>query len=340
MSKKVRWGILSTGWIASCFAHALNGVPEAEVVGVASRGIEKANTFGDKYNIPKRYGSYEELAKNPDIDIIYIATPHSHHRDNAVMCLNHGKSLLVEKAFTLNAKEAKEIVELAKSKNLFIMEAMWTRFFPGTKKVKELITSRAIGDVHYISGDLSFNAKIAGRDDPSDRLYNPDLAGGALLDVGIYPLSYASHILGAQPTSFDTQVVKSATGVDERFNIYAKYASGATAFLVGSFQSISSKEVMIVGSHGYIRIPEFYCPRKIIVKIKTQDEEVITFPWPEKYPESYDQNGMIYEAQAVTQYFLEGKKEADLITTNETIQLMETMDAIRARWGLKYPGEK
>eukprot|EP00026_Physarum_polycephalum_P012872 Phypoly_transcript_13215.p1 GENE.Phypoly_transcript_13215~~Phypoly_transcript_13215.p1 ORF type:complete len:342 (-),score=55.92 Phypoly_transcript_13215:36-1061(-) len=338
--KKVRWGILSTGSIASTFVKALKGVPEAEVIAVGSRGLEKANAFGDLHKIPRRYGSYEDLVSDKDIDIIYIATPHNYHRDNAILCLNNNKAVLIEKAFTLNSKEAKEIADLAKSKNLFAMEAMWTRFFPGTIKVKELVKTKVIGDVHYVSGDMSFNAVLTNRNDPKGRFFNLDLAGGALLDCGIYPISYASHILDAQPVSFDTTVVKASTGVDERFTLYGKYASGAVAHIAGSFDSICNREFTIVGSLGYIRVPRFNNPVNIFVKVQDKPEEEFKFPWPENYPPSTPHNGMIYQAQAVTKCLLEGKKECELIPIQESVQIMETLDAMRARWGLKYPGEQ
>lgn len=347
---KVRWGIMSTGWIASCFAKGLKGTPDAEIVGVASRTLDRAQAAGKEWGLSdscKYYGTYEELAKDPNIDIIYIATPHSHHYDNALLVLNNNKSALVEKAFTVNTREAEEIVALAKSKGLFIAEAMWTRFFPATKKVKEIVQSGKIGELRYLNVDLSFNAKSAGKASAEGRLYNPDLAGGALLDVGIYPLSYAFNLLG-RPASYDSyaHIVKGQTegtqqfSIDERFSIFAKWDGGQTAFLAGAFDTVATKEALVVGSEGYIRIPHFLAPRQIIVRYKDAKEEVVEkFPWPEGFSEDYDQNGLVYEAQQITECVKNGKTESDLMTTADTIALMKLMDEIRGKWGVSYPND-
>ena len=190
--EKVRWGILGTGAIAKQFVQALRFVPEAEVFAVGSRSRASAQEFADKKGIPRRHASYDDLASDPDVDVVYIATPHPFHAENATLCLEAGKAVLCEKPFCVNAAEAERVVGLARKKRLFIMEGMWTRFFPLMEEVRRLVSEGAIGEVRMLNVDFGFRADL----DPASRLFDPKLGGGALLDVGVYCVSFASMILG------------------------------------------------------------------------------------------------------------------------------------------------
>ena len=213
--KKFRWGILGTGAIARQFVQGLRSLPEAEVFAVGSRSEASATKFADKRNIPRRHASYDVLASDPDVDVVYIATPHPFHAENATLCLQAGKAVLCEKPFCVNAAEAERVVELAREKRLFIMEGMWTRFFPLMEEVRRLVSEGAIGEVRMLNVDFGFRADL----DPASRLFDQRLGGGALLDVGVYCVSFSSMVLG-RPSGFVSLPHLGETGVDEQASVY------------------------------------------------------------------------------------------------------------------------
>ena len=327
MTDKIRWGILSTGWIAKKFAEGLSVLPDAEIVAVGSRAQETADAFGDEYGVPRRYASYEALVGDPDVDVVYIGTPHPFHKDNAILSLEAGKAVLLEKPFTINAGEAEEVIALAREKGLFLMEAMWSRYIPIIVKLRELLAEGAIGEVRMLTADLGFRREP----DPRSRLFAPELGGGALLDVGIYPISFASMVLGT-PSRIVSMAHLGQTGVDEQAGVVFGYDGGQLAILHTALQTSTTIEATVMGTEGKIRVhsPWFY-GTTLTLSIEERDDEVISLP--------YEGNGYNFEAAEVNECLREGKLESDVMPLDETLTIMRTLDAIRAQWGFKYPME-
>jgi dihydrodiol dehydrogenase / D-xylose 1-dehydrogenase (NADP) len=324
--KKIRWGILATGGIAHAFVKDVQTIPDAEVVAVGSRKLENAINFADKFNIKKRHGSYEDLANNPDVDIIYIATPHPYHAENCILCLKAGKHVLCEKPFTVNANEAKEVIKIAGEKKLFIMEAMWSRFLPVYTQAKKWVDEGLIGEVKTIFADFGFFSNLP----PEGRALNPALAGGALLDVGIYPLSFAYWILG-EPEKITAMAHIGFTGVDEQSTMTLGYKNGALAILFSAVQTVTPKSALIIGTKGTIEIqPAFF---------RSKGASIITPEGTQKFDLPYESDGKQYQAMEAMKCIREGKTESPIMPWNETIKIMETMDEIRKQIGLKYPME-
>ena len=227
MTNAIRWGILGTGSIAKQFARGLADTPDAVLQSVGSRTQDSADAFGEAFSVPTRHASYEALANDPEVDAIYVSTPHPFHKDNSILCLQAGKAVLCEKPFTINAAEAKAVVEVARARGVFLMEAMWSRFFPAMQQVKKWLDEKAIGEVRLVNADFGFRAGI----NPEGRLFNPALGGGALLDVGIYATSFASFVLGPHPTRIESMANIGETGVDEQNAVILGYDNGAMALL-------------------------------------------------------------------------------------------------------------
>ena len=327
MTDPVRWGILGTGWIADQFAQGLDQLAGAELVAVGSRTPESAQRFAEAYNVPHRHGSYQALADDPDVDVIYVATPNPWHRDHTLLCLDSGKPVLCEKPFALNARQAAEMVQVAREKDLFLMEAMWTRFFPLMGKVRALVDEGAIGEVQMLVADLCIQFDL----DPSDRRYAPGLGGGALLDLGVYPLSFASMIMGA-PSSIEALAHLGETGVDEQAGIVLGYDRGRVGTLYTSIRVDSPVEATILGSEGQIRIHSWWIhPDRLTLSLDGGEATTIQMP--------FAGNGYQFEAAEVMACLRAGKLESDLMPLDETLSIVETMDTIRARWGLRFPGE-
>ena len=327
MAENIRWGIIGTGNISSQFARGLAVLPDAELVAVGSRTRASAEAFGARFDVPHRHASYAALARDPDVDAVYVGTPHSLHRANSMMCLEAGKAVLCEKPFTINAAEAEQVIKLAREKGRFLMEAMWTRFLPLSEKVRELLAADTIGSVQMLTADLGFR----GRFDPKHRLFDPELGGGALLDVGVYPISLASMIFGP-PTRISSLAHMGQTGVDEQAAVTLGYAGGQLAVLYTSIRTTTPKEAILMGTQGQIRIhAPMFVPSKLTLSVDGQDDKVIEMP--------FTGNGYNYEATEVMNYLRAGKLESDLMPLDETLSIMRTLDAIRAQWGLRYPME-
>ncbi|MBN9392400.1 MAG: Gfo/Idh/MocA family oxidoreductase [Chloroflexi bacterium] len=323
---KIRWGILSTGSIARTFVEGLRFVEDAEVVAVGSRNREQAEQFGEKYGIPHRHSSYEALAADPDVDVIYVATPHIFHHENTMLCLRAGKAVLCEKAFTINAAEAAEMIDYAHQHKLFLMEAMWVRYLPVHVKLRELLKEGIIGDVKIVHADFSFSAPY----NPQSRLFNLELGGGALLDAGIYPVSMASMILGT-PSKITSLTHLGESGSDEQTVIQFGYPEGKLSTLVTSTRVAGPQDLLIRGTKGYIKISQWLRPSRLTIVRPQQEDEVIELP--------VEGNGYNYEAAEVGRCLREGLLESPVMPLDESLALMQTMDAIRAPWGLKYPTE-
>ena len=324
---KFRWGILGLGSIAGQFAAGLQSVPDAELAAVASRTQDKADAFGEKHGAARRYGSYRDLAADPDIDAVYIATPHPMHAEDSILCLEAGKAVLTEKPFTVNAAQARATIDAARANNVFLMEAMWTRFLPVMTKVRELIASGAIGNLRLVQADFGFRADV----NPESRLFSPALGGGALLDVGSYCVSLASMLLGT-PTQITGVADIGETGVDEQAAMLLKYAGGQIAVLSTAVRTSTPQEAYLVGTAGKIHIPSpWWKPSKLTLSRDGQDAETLALP--------FEGNGYNYQAMEVARCVRAGQTESPILPQDETLRIMETLDALRAQWGLTYPIE-
>ncbi|GMK44278.1 dehydrogenase [Paenibacillus glycanilyticus] len=326
-NRTIKWGILGAGWIASQFARDLAFAQDAELSAVGSRSLEKAAEFAGKFGGKRAYGSYEELVNDAEIDIIYVATPHPSHKEHVLQCLRAGKAVLCEKPFTVNVKEAEEVVQYARENRIFLMEAMWTRFLPVIRKVREWIEEGRIGDVRLLKADFGFRTGV----NPEGRLFKPALAGGALLDVGIYPLSFASMLFGAKPKQILSTAHLGETGVDEENSILLSYEGGQTALLSSAIRLNSGSDAYIMGTEGSIKIPSFFNAKSATLVAADGTEET--------FSDDRTTLGYVYEAEAAGQYLREGKLESEVISLDETLQLMRIMDEIRGQWGLRYPFE-
>ncbi|MBS8266441.1 gfo/Idh/MocA family oxidoreductase [Mesobacillus boroniphilus] len=323
----IKWGILGTGLIASAFARDLAFAKNTEKAAVGSRTKESAARFAEEHGVSRAYGSYEELVQDPDVDAIYVATPHPFHKENVLACLRAGKAVLCEKPFTINSGELDEIIQFARDKKLFLMEAMWTRFLPPIVKVREWIDSGKIGDVLLVKADFGYRAHW----DPEWRLLNPALGGGALLDIGIYPVSLASMIFGTKPEKILSTAHIGETGVDEQFSIIMSYPAGKTATLNGAFRVGLTNEAYIHGTEGYIRIPSFHSAKS--ATLYKDGEEAETFNDDRKSA------GYAFEIEEVGKCLSQGLLESSVIPLDESLEIMKLMDEIRGQWGLKYPFE-
>jgi predicted dehydrogenase len=323
---KIRWGILSTGGIARVVTEAIQFLDDAEVVAVGSRTAEAAEEFGARFNIPHRHASYEALANDPDVDAIYIATPHNLHKENALLSLAGGKAVLLEKPFTVNAREAAEVIEFAREKNLFVMEAMWSRFIPLMGKLREMLAAGVIGDIRMFHADCSIRIPY----NPKSRMFDLNLAGGALLDSGIYPFSMASMVMG-KPTGVVSQAFIGESGADEQAAAVLKYSEGRLSILSTAIRTAGPQEMLIRGTEGYIRIAGWQRATRLTITRPGQPDEVVEM--------GYEGNGKNYQVAEVMRCMRAGLIESPIMPLSETLDIMSTLDAVRAPWGLKYPGE-
>lgn len=326
MQGPIHWGILGTGSIARKFATGLSVLPDAKLAAVGSRGQETAEAFGDEFDVPRRHPSYEALANDEQVDVIYVATPHSLHRENTLLCLAAGKAVLCEKPFAINAAQADEMIAAARARGLFLMEAMWTRYLPATVKLRELLAAGAIGDVRLVAADFGFRAGA----DPGRRLFNPALGGGALLDVGVYPVSLASMIFGGPPERIASLAALGETGVDEQAGMVLGYDDGRLAVLHTAIRTRTAHEAQVYGTDGRIRVPDFWHATHLLV-VRGGREERVDAP--------FDGNGYNHEAAEVMDCLRGGRTESDVMPLDESLSVMQTLDRIREQWGLRYPME-
>lgn len=329
MAKKIRWGIIGTGKIAHHFARGLGVLEDAELVAVASRAEESAEKFAAEFDVPHRHVGAEAIVSDRDVDIVYVATPHPMHKDDTIKCLEGGKAVLCEKSFAMNSSEVMQMINCARKKGLFLMEAMWTRFFPAMAKVRELLASGTIGEIRLVEASFCFRCEWK----PEDRLLNPALGGGALLDVGVYNIALAQMIYGRGPVHISSQAHIGRTGVDEQSSIILGYENGEMAALTCAVRTSTIHEAVIYGTDGYIRIPHmFWQPDRIIVKTGQGEKKEIKF--------NRLGNGYNYEAAEVMQCLRDGKIESPIMPLEASLSIMKTMDQIRRQWNLVYPMEK
>ena len=326
-STPLRWGILGPGDISTKFATGLQATDSGALVGVASRNADRAAAFAAKFGATNIHSSYEALAADPEIDAIYIGTPHTFHKDHAILCMRAGKHVLCEKPFAINAAEAAEMIAVAQETGRFLMEAMWSRFLPTLAKTRELIAQSAIGEPRMVNADFGFRM---GAVLPDHRLFNPDLGGGALLDVGIYPLSLGSMLFGA-PTQIASVANLGSTGVDEETAFILGYAQGQMALCSTAIQLNTPHVAQILGTAGSIQLhAPWWASSKLTLKVGNVET---TYDLP------YKGNGYTHEAEEVAQCVAEGKTESAVMPLAESLTIMQTMDQLRAQWGLKYPME-
>lgn len=320
-------GILGTGFIANKMAYAISHIEDIEVYAVASRDISKAVEFATKYKAQKAYGNYLKLAEDKNVDLVYVATPHNLHFENALMCIEHHKNVLVEKPFTVNAKQAKILFEKAKENNVFICEAMWTRFMPSRKILEDVISSGIIGDIHQLTADLSYPMKT------KERIILKELAGGALLDIGIYPLSFAQTVIKQDPIKIDGLCTYLESGVDANDSITLTYKDNKTAVLTSSMMVSSSRTGIIYGEKGYIVVDHIGNIDGINI-YNSNDELLKRIEMPEQI------NGYEYEIIAVKKALMENKTECEEHTHKDTLTILSWMDTLRKMWNIEYPFEK
>lgn len=326
--RPVRWGILGTGRIAGLFTTGLASAPGAALIAVGSRTRESADRFGEQYGIPHRHPSYADLAADPEVDVIYVATPHPGHKAATLTCIAAGKAVICEKPFALNVGEATEMVEAARDKGAFLMEAMWTRFRPGMVKVREVLDSGAIGDVQLVTANVGWKSQF----DSSSRLYAPELGGGALLDGGVYPISFVSMVLGA-PSKVVGVAELGGTQVDEQAAISLLHPSGAVACVGVTIRATPISLATIVGTTGRIQIDhDFHKPATFTVFVDGKEPESHDYPLTEG-------NGYQFEAIEVMRCLREGLLESPVMPLDESLTIMQTMDTLRAQWGVRYPQE-
>ncbi len=319
MIEPLRWGLIGTGWIADSFATDLAFSVSGRAVAVGSRRLETANAFADRFEIPNRHGSYEELVADPEVDVVYVATPHPMHHPNTLLALGAGKPVLVEKPFTINAAEARELVAAARAAKLFLMEAMWTRFLPHIVQIRSLIAAGVLGEIVTVSADHGqWFAK-----DPGFRLFAPELGGGALLDLGVYPVSFASMLLGA-PSTIKAMIEPAFSGVDGQSSTLFGYDSGAQAVLSCTSLAKSPTRAAIVGTEARIEIDgDFYTPSPFTL-IKRSGETT-------RYDEPHQGRGLWYQANEVARCLREGLLESPLMPLDESVSIMQTMDEVLAQ---------
>ncbi|MBO1333207.1 Gfo/Idh/MocA family protein [Streptomyces sp. VRA16 Mangrove soil] len=329
-AERVRWGILSTGGIAASFTADLLDLPDAEVVAVASRSDASAKAFAERFGIPRAYGDWASLAADEGVDVVYVATPHAAHRQAAGLCLEAGRAVLCEKAFTLNAREAQELVSLARAKGLFLMEAMWMYCNPLVRRLKALVDDGAVGEVRTVQADFG----LAGPFPPSHRLRDPAQGGGALLDLGVYPVSFA-HLLLGEPEQVTASAQLSPEGVDLQTGMLLSWANGARALLHCAINAGTGVAASVTGSAGRIDVPGgFFYPERFVLHRDGREPEVFTAA-----PEDGPRDSMRHEALEVMGRLRAGDTESPLVPLDGSLGVMRTLDRVREVIGVRYPGE-
>lgn len=325
--KTINWGIIGPGKIAKKFATDLQRIPGANLYALASRSLEKAKAFAEEFPADKLFDDYLTMLEDKNLDVVYIATPHVKHCENTLACLDRGKAVLCEKAFAMNSQEVSRMIAKAKEKNVFLMEALWTLCLPHILKTQELIEEGVIGDVVGVKADFGFNAER----DPSKRLFNRDLGGGSLLDIGIYPLFLSLFILG-KPEKITAVATIGETQVDEECVVIMQYPGGKMANCHSTLLARTRTEAFIFGTKGYIHIPNrWHGPNEGLTILHYDDLQETFIPF------DYDVLGLKYEAEEVMRCLRAGKKESDLVPHSFSLDLMAIMDEVRNQIGLVYP---
>lgn len=320
-------GILGPGRIAHTVTPALIALPEIECYAVASQTPGKAEAFAAEFGFQKAYNSYEEMLSDPDVELVYVATPHSHHYAHMMLCMEHGKAVICEKAFTMNAAQAKQIRSFSREHGVFAAEAIWTRYMPSRKLIQEVLDSGVIGNVNTLTANLSYVI------DGKQRITDPALAGGALLDIGVYGINFALMHFGDEIDRVESSVQLANTGVDAMETITIFYKDGRMAVLTHSIYCRSDRKGIFHGDKGYAVVENINNPQSISV-YDLSDKLIAHYDVPRQV------NGYEYEFAEAVRCIGEGKTEADSMPLDETVKVMEFMDSLRAKWGVVYPQER
>jgi len=324
--RKYKWGILGPGSIAKRMSGGLAVLPGAVKYAVGSRDIGRAKAFAGEFGYEKAYGSYAELVSDPDVDVIYVSTPHPQHEEAAVLCLEAGKAVICEKPFAANAGQAERMIACARKNGVFLMEAMWTRYLPAICKLRELIAGGAIGRVLHVYADFGFRAGV----NPEGRLFAPAAAGGSLLDIGTYNVSFCSMIYGKQPDRIQSHMAIGSTGVDESATVIFNYAGGQSASLYSAIRVTTAQDAMVFGEDGFIKLPGYWHGDTIILNNKDGAQEF-------KLP--FEATGFQFEAAEVMACLDKGLLESPVMPLDETLSVIRTLDKIRFDNNLRYPFE-
>ena len=326
MTKNTRIGIIGCGWIAEKMAITLQDMEKVEAYAIASRDLNKAETFAQKWNFTRAYGSYEEMLDDELVDLVYIATPHSHHYAHTRLSLLKGKPVLCEKAFTANAKEAEELLQLAKEKNLFLTEAIWTRYMPLSQTICELVANGAIGRPQLLTANLCYPNYH------KERMHKPELAGGALLDLGVYTLNFAAMVFGTDIIRTTSACIKTDTGVDAQNSITLEYADGKLAILCSSQMAKSDRQGIISGDKGFMIVDNINNPQKVSV-YDSDYQLTAVYNCPPQI------TGYEYQVYASIEALENGWLESPFMPHQETLRIMRQMDELRKEWGVIYPSD-
>ena len=320
-------GVLGAGKISHSTVPAMMALEEIECWAVASRSLEKAQAFAEKYGFRKAYGSYEEMLADPEVELVYVATPHSHHFEHMMLCMSYGKAVLCEKAFTMNAKQARQVMEYSREHGIFAAEAIWPRYMPSRKLIDEVIASGIIGRVNTLTANLSYVIHEV------PRIYRPELAGGALLDIGVYGINFALMHFGNDIERVESSVQMTPTGVDGMETITVFYKDGRMAVLTHSIYARSDRKGIIHGDKGYMVVENINNPQSVSV-YDTQDQLLAHYDVPEQI------NGYEYQFAECAKALKEGRIESWSMPMEDTVYMMEFMDNLRKQWGLVYPQER
>jgi predicted dehydrogenase len=326
MPKKYKWGILAPGKISEKFADGLKLLPNAELFAVGSRDLQRAKQFAKKYAFKKYYGSYEEMAMDPELEVVYVASPHSHHHEHTLLCLRNGKHVICEKAFAINSKEVEEMLLEAKKRNLFLMEALWPPFQPFYKKAKEILNSGVLGEIIHLYGQFTFIPPY----DPTGRMFNLALGGSSLLDIGIYPVIDSLTFLGI-PSEIKASAVFAKTGSEESISVLFSYTNGKMATLYSSFRTDAGIGCDLLCEKGNMTVSRGRdMNQKVILKLHGKKIQEFNFK-----PEAM---GYHWEAEEVMKCLDEGRTESSVVPLAFSRTLMQTLDRIRESAGVVFPG--
>jgi len=328
--KQFQWGIIGCGHIAPRFWKALNQTGEGTVVAAASKSMRRAQRFQQKTGVKRIYTSYEAMLDREKLDAVYVATTHNFHAENTLLCSQRHLPALVEKSFTQNAQQAERIISQARKNRVFLMEAMWTRFNPATVKLRELLANNRIGTLRSVDAEFCVRMNpLSAKMMPWNRMFSPRLAGGALLDIGIYPIAFTRMIFQQPPATIRSSAQITLTNVDATSEYHFGYPTGASADIKASFVSSGSRSLCITGDEGRIEIPTFYRADKLILNRHDEPEKNIPCAEP----------GFDYQIREVHRCLREGLMESPSMPLSESLETMKTLDVIRAQWRMKYPGE-
>lgn len=326
---KIRLGIIGAGGIVARVMKDMHRLKNVEITAIAARDLRRAQAAAEQYHIPNAYGSYLELAQSSEVDLAYIATTHNFHAEQAIMLMRHGKHVICEKPMTVHPAQAQRMIDCAKENGVFLMEAMWTRFQPYMQKLMQLLEGGVIGEVRHVFGEFSWNA---GEYDPASRLFDPALAGGALLDLGVYPLMVAMQMLGSEPETVQSLCRKTPEGVDMHTSVQMQFKNGAVAQFFCGMDACGNDFMQIFGTKGYVTVPGFWHPKGFTVCVNGQEPQPYAFDIvDEPYHHEFD-----HAAECI----MKGLTESPVMPLAESLKVCEICTEIRHSHGVFYPGEE